>query len=60
MILNIMTPDAECHYAECLSFLNGMLSVIMLNVIMLSAIAPSQRLKKGSNDILMDRLGPIL
>jgi hypothetical protein len=41
-----MTPESECHYAECLSFLNGMLSVIMLNVIMLSAIAPSQHLKR--------------
>jgi hypothetical protein len=36
--IDIQHNSIECHYAECLDYLNVMQSVIMLNVIMLSVI----------------------
>ncbi len=35
-----MASDIESRYAECRDYLNDMLSVIMLNVVMLSAVVP--------------------
>ncbi len=38
--IDIQHNSKECHYAECRDYLNVMLSVVRLNVIMLSAVAP--------------------
>ncbi len=39
---------AECRYAECRDYLNVMLSVVRLNVVMLSVVAPLEdKLIKG-------------
>jgi hypothetical protein len=32
---------AKCYYTECRDYLNVILSVVRLNVVMLSAIAPN-------------------
>ncbi len=36
---------ADCRYAECRDYLNVMLSIFMLNVVMLSDVAPIFMLK---------------
>ncbi len=38
--INILHNSSECHYAECRDYLKVMLSVVRLNVIMLSVVAP--------------------
>ncbi len=38
--IDIQRNSKECHYAECRDYLNVMLSVVRLNVIMLSVVAP--------------------
>jgi hypothetical protein len=43
--IDIQRNNKECHYAECRDYLNVMLSVVMLsvvrlNAIMLSVVAP--------------------
>ncbi len=40
MPLGIKYRYAVCHYVECRDYINVMLSVVMLNVIMLSDMAP--------------------
>ncbi len=45
--IGIQHNNIECHYAECLydecrDYLNVMVSVIMLNVVILSVVAPTQ------------------
>jgi hypothetical protein len=36
--IDIQHNSIECHYAECHKYLNVIMSVIMLNVVMLSVI----------------------
>ena len=50
---SIECRDAEFRYAECHHFLNIMLSVVMLNAVMPSVVAPFEilkRLEKGEKE----------
>ncbi len=38
--IDIQHDSIECHFAECRNYLNFMLSVVRLNVVMLSVVAP--------------------
>jgi hypothetical protein len=40
MTLSIPVLSVAIRYAECLDYLNVMLSVVMLNVVKLSVVAP--------------------
>jgi hypothetical protein len=40
--------DAEFRYAECCDYLNVMLSVVIVNVVMLSVVAPTSTVKNNS------------
>jgi hypothetical protein len=42
--IDIQHNSIECHYAECRDYLNVMPSVVRLNVIMLSVVAPKGKL----------------
>jgi hypothetical protein len=37
--IDIQLNSIECHYAECRDYLNVMLSVVSLNVVMVSVVA---------------------
>ncbi len=63
--ISIQHNSKECHYAECRDYLNIQLSVIILsvvrvNVIMLSVVAPSHgqtfadRAKLGPSILILD------
>jgi hypothetical protein len=42
--IDIQHNSIECHYALCRDYLNVMLSVVRLNVIILSVVAPTRKL----------------
>ncbi len=51
---SIECHHAECRYAECRDYLNVMLSVVRLNVVMLSVVVPHFTPTRGREKVLIN------
>ncbi len=51
--IDVKLNSIECHYAECRDYLNVMLSVVMLNVVRLSVVAPLSLLTSSARGRLV-------
>ncbi len=51
--IDIQYNSIECHYAECCDYLNVMLSVVIVNVVMLSVVAPTSTAKNNALESIL-------